>query len=335
MKRMPILILLTLIVACGGNDDLENRVDVLETTFNAHRHHVVGDKTSEPIERINTNKTKKQSGQANDAPSLQPQSPIGRIAFESDGEIYAINSDGTHPKNLTNHLAHDAHPAWAPDRQIAFASERGGSVSIFVMDEDGTNQRLLVKMDRRPLDSPCYSPHGGAIVFTERGDHIQIGGNIKPVFVVEGKDPAWSSLGQIAYVSKPPVERNGPPRVDGIYVMSPHGGGAERLMLTDEYGEYPAFSPDGLRIAYAGIGTDGEGDIYVMNANGTNKINLTNHLGADRYPAWSPDGRQIAFASNRNDSFNWEIYVMNNDGTNPRNITNNANANDLNPTWRP
>ena len=117
--------------------------------------------------------------------------------------------------------------------------------------------------------------------------------------------------------------------------MSAHGGGAERLMLTDEYGVYPAFSPDGLRIAYAGIGTDGEGDIYVMNANGTNKINLTNHLGADRYPAWSPDGRQIAFASNRNDSFNWEIYVMNNDGTNLRNITNNANAKDLNPTWRP
>ena len=339
MKRMPILILLTLIVACGGNDDLENRVDVLETTFNAHRHHVVGDKTSEPIERVPTDKRKKpqtQAGSDDVEPPRdalpQPATPprIGRIVFEASGEIFAINSDGTNPTNLTNHFAYDSHPAWSPDgKQIVFVSDRRGIPEIYVMDADGDNQKPFVKMGTW-LDAPDWSPHGGSIVFTSQSDKIYIGGNLKPVFLGGGRYPAWGPSGQIAFV-RYDMESNAQ---QDIYVQSEFGGNPVRL--TDFPGDekHPAWSPDGKLIAYAGTGIAYESDIFVMNADGTNVVNLTLDPDDDRAPTWSPDGRQIAFMSNRNDSFQWDIYVMNADGSNLTNITNDGKTNDMYPNWQ-
>ena len=55
-------------------------------------------------------------------------SPDGRtIVFVSwrdgNGEVYAMDADGSGPRNLTQHPAKDVRPAWSPDgRRIAFVS---------------------------------------------------------------------------------------------------------------------------------------------------------------------------------------------------------------------
>jgi hypothetical protein len=55
-------------------------------------------------------------------------SPDGRtIAFVSwrdgNGEIYAMDADGSSPRNLTQDPAREVHPAWSPDgRSIALVS---------------------------------------------------------------------------------------------------------------------------------------------------------------------------------------------------------------------
>ena len=45
---------------------------------------------------------------------------------------------------LTTNAAYDTHPVWSPDgTRIAFASDRGGSLDIYVISKDGgTPQRL-------------------------------------------------------------------------------------------------------------------------------------------------------------------------------------------------
>jgi Tol biopolymer transport system component len=78
--------------------------------------------------------------------------------------------------------------------------------------------------------------------------------------------------------------------------------------------EYPAWSPDGSRIAYHAQG-NGTWDIYTVRADGTGVIRLTNYPSDNRYPAWSPDGRWIAFSSNRDGQ--WEVYATLSDGTGP------------------
>jgi len=59
---------------------------------------------------------------------------------------------------------------------------------------------------------------------------------------------------------------------------------------------HPAFSPDGLRIAYAASGETGENtDIYVQAINGSQVMRLTTNPAEDVSPAWSPDGSRIAW----------------------------------------
>ena len=57
----------------------------------------------------------------------------------------------------------------------------------------------------------------------------------------------------------------------------------------------PAWSPDGLQIAFASS-RDGPSHIFVMQADGSKTRNLTADQQEDSRPAWSPDGATIVFA---------------------------------------
>ena len=64
-----------------------------------------------------------------------------RIAFMSnrdgDYEIFVMDADGSHVKQLTHNNKKDLYPAWSPDgKRIAFTSDRDGDYEIFVMDAD-------------------------------------------------------------------------------------------------------------------------------------------------------------------------------------------------------
>ena len=66
--------------------------------------------------------------------------------------------------------------------------------------------------------------------------------------------------------------------------------------VTNERGEFPAWSLDGEKIAFQSD-RDGDYDIYVMDAGGDNEERLTDSVG--EFPVWSPDGDRIAFQSYR------------------------------------
>ena len=348
------------LMACGGDDDaLEDKIDTLQNDIDLLKAHV-GIKTEQsPPDEVGKPPTgtllppARDDGRHGDdveppkedvpqpvLPPLPPQK--GQIIFEADGDIFAIDSDGGNLRNLTNHLAHDSHPAWSPDgKQIAFVSDRDRIPKIFVMDVNGENQRLYVDVERP--GAPKWSPQGGVVVFyadtgalDNRGNRKQglhIGGNIKPTFIRKGSDPNWSILGDIVFT----LDSGGDTHED-IYVMNAHGGDPIRI-TNDPRNEYhPAWSPDGTHIAFvfSPPGDTGDGkEIHIMNADGSSRRNITQHPGNDHAPTWSPDGRQIAFMSNRDDTFNWEIYVMNADGSSQRNITNNPAAHDMYPDWKP
>jgi Tol biopolymer transport system component len=58
--------------------------------------------------------------------------------------------------------------------------------------------------------------------------------------------------------------------------------------------EYPMWSPDGEKIAFAS-NRDGNYDIYLMNADGSGITKLTTSQANENYPAWFPDGTGIAY----------------------------------------
>jgi TolB protein len=70
---------------------------------------------------------------------------------------------------------------------------------------------------------------------------------------------------------------------------------------------YPAWSPDGRRLAYH-ANPNGTWELYLLNADGTGLEQLTNNFADDAMPVWSPDGTRLIYHSNRNGD--WDIYVM-------------------------
>ncbi len=77
-----------------------------------------------------------------------------------------------------------------------------------------------------------------------------------------------------------------------IYLLTNRG--VARLTDNDWSDEYPRWSPDGRRIAFA-ANPGGAYDIFVMNADGTGIARVTDGPHDEVEPAWAPDGTKLAY----------------------------------------
>jgi TolB protein len=95
---------------------------------------------------------------------------------------------------------------------------------------------------------------------------------------------------------------------------------------------FPAWSPDGTKIAFQSSRDSGY-EIYVMNAtDGSSVTRITDNTANSVEPTWSPDGTRVAF------SRSYDIFSANSDGSGSEtNITNRENGVDsfLEPSWSP
>jgi Tol biopolymer transport system component len=85
------------------------------------------------------------------------------------------------------------------------------------------------------------------------------------------------------------------------------------------YQNFPSFSPDGTRIAFARGGADGGArQIYTEAIGAQAPTRLTNDSLEDSRPAWSPDGKDIAFIQSSH-RFN-EVYALTLEGAQLRRL---------------
>ena len=104
-------------------------------------------------------------------------SPDGRtIVFATNRspltslDIYTRPADDNQAKiqSLVNSKADDWDPAWSPDStRIVFATRRLGDARLFIMNADGSNEKVI---DLGPgiYDDPTISPDGQWLAFTRR-----------------------------------------------------------------------------------------------------------------------------------------------------------------------
>ncbi len=81
----------------------------------------------------------------------------------------------------------------------------------------------------------------------------------------------------------------------GLYLVDDDGKNAVALTNDKFHNSYPAWSPDGTKIAFSSNRGGGPMHIYTMDADGRNVKALTTGGLQCRVPAWSPDGKTIAF----------------------------------------
>lgn len=168
-------------------------------------------------------------------------------------------------------------PCTAAPAQIAFQAGRDGAWNIYVINDDGTNERQITftsgESTQAPLDceQPAFSRDGSRIAFAGR-----------------------SLLGDY-----------------DIWVVNADGSNMTRLTDTMEDDRFPAFSPDGSQIVFQrgtatfGTGPSNDNHLYVMDSDtGRNVTLLTGSIddgNNDMSPEYFPDGSAIAFARDNED----------------------------------
>ncbi len=242
---------------------------------------------------------------------------------------------------------HNAMPVWSPDgSKLACYSSRSGSYQIWIMDADGSNQKM-VSDGQREYFYPSWSPDGQQLCFqglTEHNDYdifvARADGtglrDITPDDRLDQAWPRWSPDGsRIVYQSQ--IQDGDTLLPKDLWSVTPSGSRRDNLTKTDEGEEFQAaWSPDGKQLAFVSTRhtepTDlyRRADIFVIDKDGSHprRVTYENSVGAFN-PAWSPDGKTLAYTLGAVDC---EIATVRADGTNRR-IVGRQPGDDMWPAW--
>jgi Tol biopolymer transport system component len=249
----------------------------------------------------------------------------GLIAFDTAGDIWVVNPDGSSLRQLTSGPAVDLGPVWSPDGTwIAFWSIDMSSfdepytdvqiqvtmgqpkASLVLVSADGSDQRVLagglrVAGSCAPVVS--WSPDSSRIAYGHRDltDTITVVSVEDATSVsldVLGYGPSWSPDGTTVAFHGTPGMVGGTSQQAGVYLIEVDGSGLRKVSTTTGSGcgfDYPQWSPDGTRIAYYD-GVDGGHSIRIANVDGSGELVFERGgTGEEYWPRWSPDGSRIAF----------------------------------------
>jgi TolB protein len=265
---------------------------------------------------------KKLTNIENAYPSFSPDG--SKILFQSNRtgnwDVFVMNADGSGSRQLTDNPAADLTPSWAPDgSHIAFVSDRTGNEDIYIMLADGSGLRNVTAHPAGD-SHPYWSTDGDRIIFNStRGDgenddvYIMQADGSRPVCITE--NDLWDTFASMSPDGSQIVFRRllrvrGPEGTtfnSEIFVMNADGSEAVNVSRSGYFDGWPAWSPDGRRVAFSSNRSDVY-QIYVMDADGSNVARVVESPYTDMRPQWSPDGRQIVF--NREREGTTDIYVV-------------------------
>ena len=207
--------------------------------------------------------------------------------------------------SLTDDISIDCHPVWDPKTQaIIFDSNRNQKIALWTLALSESEPKLLIESQSGMVFDAALSPDGEKLAYVS----------------AKLPDQQWWTY----------------------YVIPPSGGqNTFAIILRDlqtqrekkiASGMFPAFSPDGEKIAYASF--DGSTwNLWIKNLKTGRKTQLTKSPYNDFYPAFSPDGKWIAFVRENPANHATDIWIVKPEGGSPIQLTSTTQHNEGAPFW--
>lgn len=214
-------------------------------------------------------------------------SPNGKtIAFSYQGDIFTVPSSGGTAKQITSNAAFDSYPVWSPDgNHIAFASNREGSIDVWVMNANGGMPKRVTT--NSGSEYPLRWKDNSTIMFKASimptAKSIIFAGSYPQVYTV-GMDGGRPKLFSDITMDALDINASG----DVLYI--------DRKGYEDEWRKHHR-SPITR-------------DVWLKSGDSFRK--LTTFDGEDRDPVWSADGKSFYYLSEQSGTLN--IYHRTLDG---------------------
>ena len=214
-------------------------------------------------------------------------SPNGKtIAFSYQGDIFTVPSSGGTAKQITSNAAFDSYPVWSPDgNHIAFASNREGSIDVWVMDANGGIPKRVTT--NSGSEYPLRWKDNSTIMFKASimptAKSIIFAGSYPQVYTV-GMDGGRPKLFSDITMDALDINASG----DVLYI--------DRKGYEDEWRKHHC-SPITR-------------DVWLKSGDSFRK--LTTFDGEDRDPVWSADGKSFYYLSEQSGTLN--VYHRTLDG---------------------
>jgi hypothetical protein len=222
--------------------------------------------------------------------AVAPLPGNGLLAFSYEDDVWTVSPDGSATRNITASADEiETAPTWSPDGRWLAVRVQGAQVSLFRID--------VMRPDgtgRRAI-SGVTSATQGPLAWSPDSRLVAV------------------AIGETltARVTLLDVDGREQPRVVGAIP-----------------GSWPAFSPDGDRLAFVGL-PDGEGrrDLYVADVASGSTVRLTGpwntQAGLISHPSWAGGGRSIVFDAGiaEGGTLAHYVYAIDADGSHLRSVS--------------
>lgn len=211
-------------------------------------------------------------------PAISPDGTT--VAFTYKGDIFTVPVSGGRALQITTNPSFDTNPIWSPDgKQIAFSSDRLGSMDIYIVSKDGGAPKRLT----------THSGSETPIVFKDNNT-VLFSSNVMP------------SAESMQFPSSIFFQ---------VYAVNVEGG--RPVMFSSLPMEYITYSPDGKVFLY----NDKKGYEDTWRKHHTSSVTrdiwscedgkytqLSTFKGEDRNPVFAPDGKSFYYLSELDGTFN-------------------------------
>lgn len=262
------------------------------------------------------------------------EKPSGR----ERSNIWTTSSGSGPCSQLTEGEFSDTMPRWSPDgRQIAFASNRDGHHSLWVVDVDSKHLQLVADW---PQSNFYISKSGEALAWSSDGKDIAF------VAAESAANPQLTDprvITRIQYKSRTSLADNANTQ---IFVVSIESHAVRQLTHGNNNAHSISWSSRGEIAFLSSRASDPDKDfhydIYLLDPKTDSERQLTHASGVAFSPVWSPDGNSIAYLATARrlttiDSIaeDTHVWMINRDGGSGISMDQGLDRRAASPQWSP